>query len=152
MRGVVEGALSTPPPPLPPARWEEEGEAEERWRKGWERRTRRRTKGEYVCDVCGGHYEEPGVVARQRLSAPTYSHHPQPIPKTPLWDPPSLHGVLFLPFYTTLSLIPHPLVLSSLPLFSATFSKQGLSSISTLILIRWERLDWHYRFRWSLMM
>lgn len=40
--------------------------------------------GEYVCDVCGGHYEEPGVVARQRLSTPTYSHHPQPIPKTPL--------------------------------------------------------------------
>jgi len=43
-----------------------------------------RGRGEYVCDVCGGHYEEPGVVARQRLSAPTYSHHPQPIPKTPL--------------------------------------------------------------------
>lgn len=41
-------------------------------------------EGGSMCDVCGGHYEEPGVVARQRLSAPTYSHHPQPIPKTPL--------------------------------------------------------------------
>lgn len=105
------------------------------------------TKGEYVCDVCGGHYEEPGVVARQRLSAPTYSHHPQPIPKTPLWDPPSLHGVLFLPFYAAFSLVPRSLVPSSLPLSCSTFSKHGLSSISTLILIRWERLDWHYRFR-----
>lgn len=85
------------------------GRRRRRWKRkveeGRERRIWRRTKGEYVCDVCGGHYEEPGVVARQRLSAPTYSHHPQPIPKTPLWDPPSPHGVLFLPFYVALSLV-----------------------------------------------
>lgn len=36
-----------------------------------------------MCDVCGGHYAEPGVVARQRLSTPTYSHHPRPTPKPP---------------------------------------------------------------------
>lgn len=58
-------------------------------KKGWRKDEREKDMakdegGEYVCDVCGGHYEEPGVVARQRLSAPTYSHHPQPIPKTPL--------------------------------------------------------------------
>lgn len=41
-------------------------------------------------DVCGGHYEEPGVVARQRLSAPTYSHHPRPTPKPPC-ELPHLH-------------------------------------------------------------
>jgi len=122
-----------------------------RWRRkvkeGRERRRWQRMKGEYVCDVCGGHYEEPGVVARQRLSAPTYSHHPQPIPKTPLWDPPLPHGVLFLPFYVALSLVHRSSRFLFLYLMRRLTSTTYCSSIPILILIRWEWLDWYYCFR-----
>lgn len=60
-------------------------------RRGGRRKEDGRRKREYVCDVCGGHYAEPGVVARQRLSAPTYSHHPRQ-PQNPL---------LSLPYFTS---------------------------------------------------
>lgn len=138
MRGV-EGA--------PLARWEEEEEedGEERWRKD-EREGYGEGRRGSMCDVCGGHYEEPGVVARQRLSAPTYSHHPQPIPKTPLWDPPSPHGVLFLPFYIALSFVPLvSFVSSSLFLPNVMFNKHSLSLIdsdfNSMI------TTWYYYFR-----
>lgn len=71
MRGV-EGAQP------PPRRRGERTKTARRRRKAREgrreRKMRPRTKGEYVCDVCGGHYEEPGVVARQRLSQPPHTH------------------------------------------------------------------------------
>lgn len=38
----------------------------------------------------------------------------------------SLHGVLFLPFYVALSLVPHPPAFLSLLLSNATFSEHGL--------------------------
>lgn len=67
-----------------------DAEEERRW---WTR------KEKYVCDVCGGHYEEPGVVARQRLSTSTYSHHPRPTPKPPYTLPPSLVRLMAHSFF-----------------------------------------------------
>lgn len=53
---------------------------------GCECRTRREREraSEYVCDVCGGHYEQPGVVARQRLK----THILTPTSTNPLRYPP----------------------------------------------------------------
>lgn len=89
-------------------------------RRGGRRKEDEGRKREYVCDVCGGHYAEPGVVARQRLSAPTYSHHPRPTPKPPS-EPPLLR---LMAYYFFLLIIQHDEHASLLDNFHADFNSR----------------------------
>lgn len=142
MRGAVEGA--------PPARLRRR---RRRGRRKVEERTREKDvtkdEGGSMCVTCVAAITKsrgwlPGNAFQPPHTHTTLNQSPKPPCEIPL-------RFMAYSFFRSMPLS-RSFLSSSRSLFlafihSATFSKHGLSSISTLILIRWERLDWHYRFR-----